>query len=308
MYRPDPDLLRKQLNSIAAQSFTDWTCHVGIDGPDAAALSLTREIVGDDARFVLHTFGENVGFFRNFERLVCLISARARWFALADQDDYWYPTKLSTLLDPLKSPDVMSVSGQARVVDRSGSLLSHTKRRETDLVSLLLNNQITGSLTIFRREILKIALPFPIPTDVAYHDHWLGVTARSLGATMIIDSVVQDYVQHEANSLGEEMPGRFRKRLTILSTRATETGGMLRYLAENRWEWRVRMAKLIIDRVSPPPSDEAVLQIANGQLRGRVALKMFLSTIKHEAPPGRILALLIGACGWRNGGVRPEAH
>jgi hypothetical protein len=239
---------------------------------------------------------------------VRLVSARAGWFALADQDDYWYPTKLSILLGNLQTPGIMSVSGQARVVDRFGILLSRTKRRETDLVSLILNNQITGSLTVFRRDILRIALPFPNPTDAAYHDHWLGVTARSLGASIIIDFLVQDYVQHEANNLGEEMPGRFRRRLATLSTRATETGGLVRYLADNRWEWRVRMAKQIIDRVSPPPSDESLLQLASGRLRGRIAVKMILTTIKHEAPPSRTLALLIGACGSRYGRAHPAVH
>jgi hypothetical protein len=125
---------------------------------------------------------------------------------------------------------------------------------------------------------------------------------------MIVDSVVQDYVQHEANSLGEEMPGRFRRRFTKLRTRGTETGGIIRYLADNRWGWRVRMARLIVDRVSPPPSDDAVLQIASGRLRGRIALKMILTTLRHEAPPGRTIALLIGAYGWRYGQVRPPVH
>ena len=103
VYRPDPGLLRGQLESIAAQTLGGWTCLVGIDGCDPAAARLISDIVGDDPRFVIHEFTERLGFYRNFERVLAAVNPAAEWIALADQDDRWYPEKLETMVPVLES-------------------------------------------------------------------------------------------------------------------------------------------------------------------------------------------------------------
>ena len=40
---------------------------------------------------------------------------------------------------------------------------------------------------MFRRKLLDYLLPFPDKVGDAYHDHWLGVTAMTLGSIGYVD-------------------------------------------------------------------------------------------------------------------------
>ncbi|MFI5429458.1 glycosyltransferase [Aeromicrobium sp. UC242_57] len=91
IYQPDRDLLRAQIESLAMQTETDWDCHIGIDGRDDSVADYLAGLVGTDARFSITMYETNVGFYRNFERLVEEVSPTAEWVALADQDDWWFP-------------------------------------------------------------------------------------------------------------------------------------------------------------------------------------------------------------------------
>src|SRR4051794_12492211 len=91
VHRPDPELLVRQIRSLQAQTNRDWTCLVGLDGVDAPAVAQLAALVGNDPRFQMHAFVDNVGHYRHFERLLGMVPVEASWFALCDQDDRWRP-------------------------------------------------------------------------------------------------------------------------------------------------------------------------------------------------------------------------
>ncbi len=72
----------------------------------------------------------------------------------------------------------------------------------TNLASLLIANTVTGAASLFRRELLDVALPFPEPLGDQFHDHWLGLVALSTGRIAYVDRPLYDYVQHEGATLG----------------------------------------------------------------------------------------------------------
>ena len=51
-----------------------------------------------DPRFVVSRSPERLHFYRNFERALALAPPNADYVAMADQDDFWHPDKLETLL------------------------------------------------------------------------------------------------------------------------------------------------------------------------------------------------------------------
>ena len=70
------------------------------------------------------------------------------------------------------------VYSDARIVSPDGELVRPsywTERRNnyTNFGSLLLANSVTGAASMFRRELLDDALPFPPRSPRAFHDHWL---------------------------------------------------------------------------------------------------------------------------------------
>lgn len=216
-YSPDPELFGIQLRSLAQQSVRDWECIISVDGERAPVEALVAEIVGDDERFRVIGDDSRRGFYLNFEYGLAAVPAAAAWIALSDQDDRWNDDKLARLLPHLD--EVSLVSGQARLVQHpSGEVTGATDRRDGGAMHMLLSNQITGSLCVFSRALLDVALPFPrVSTRVATHDHWIGAVAGALRGTRIVDNVVQDYVQHDANVFGD--PSRLKSAGVAASVR-----------------------------------------------------------------------------------------
>ncbi len=103
------------------------------------------------------------------------------------------------------------------IVSSDGELLAPSywtdrANNHTDLASLLLINTVTGAASLFRRELLDVALPFPDVPGKPFHDHWLACIALALGEIAFIDRPLHDYVQHGDNVVGrhEPLPGELR--------------------------------------------------------------------------------------------------
>ena len=162
-YAADRGLFAAQIESIKAQTVTDWRCVVGMDGPDPKLREFAEALVAGDARFEVVEFGERLGFYRNFERLLVTVAADASWVALSDQDDRWEPGKLARLLPGLEA-GAGAVVGAARVVDRDGVVIAErTRRHRSGILALIMDNQVTGSLAVFSPEVVRFGLPFPEP-------------------------------------------------------------------------------------------------------------------------------------------------
>ncbi|HYN67277.1 MAG TPA: glycosyltransferase, partial [Ornithinibacter sp.] len=158
-YRPDPDLFLVQLRSIRDQTRDDFRCLIGADGGQEAVRTLVHEIVGDDPRFEVIGWDDNLGFYLNFERLLRAVPDDVAWVALSDQDDRWYPDKLERLV-PLLDNAVLC-SARWRVVDAGRSATPPRRRHGLSLAGVLAQNPVPGAAMVFRRTLLDWALPFP---------------------------------------------------------------------------------------------------------------------------------------------------
>src|SRR2546423_4675828 len=124
---------------------------------------------------------------------------------MADQDDVWNREKLEVLLREIG--DAQLVYSDARVGGPRGRVLAGTywdrrRNNHTNLLSLLSANAVTGAASLFRRDLLDYALPFPPEQFAHFHDHWIGLTALALGEIAFVDRPLYDYVQHGTASLG----------------------------------------------------------------------------------------------------------
>ena len=211
-FNPSRDLFSAQVESIRAQDYPDWNCLIGDDGSGADRIEEIRATIGDDRRFALHEFGERLGVYRNFERILRLVPADADLVAFSDQDDRWRPDKLTTLAASI-SPGVNLAYSDMRIVDASGAVLSETywtrrRNNSTDLLSLLIANTVTGAASMFRRELLDQALPFPVEGPGSFHDRWIALVALALGDLAYVEAPLTDYVQHDSAALGHALANR----------------------------------------------------------------------------------------------------
>lgn len=297
VFRPNALLLARQVASLRAQTVTQWRCIVGIDGQDPEVHALLVELIDGDARFEIHDFEANVGVYRHFERLLRRVPNSSPWVALADQDDFWDPDKFEILLAAMSRTDVSAVTGQARLVDTSGRKFGVTERRPGNVAQTLLRNQITGSLVMFRRSVLDLAFPFPPATDIAIHDHWLGVCAAASGRIELSRRSVQDYVQHERNVLGEVRPTTVRE--TLGQVRAN--GGLRRHLdavSRERWGWRVSMARALQERSSSASERGDVRAVIAGRLTLPLCCLILSNVARRRLRPKAALGVLAAAWWW----------
>ncbi len=233
-YDPPLDLLERQVDSIRAQTHGNWICIVSDDCSSPQRFEALRRVLGDDPRFIVSRSARRRGFYQNFERALAMVPPRADYVALADQDDRWHPEKLKTLLEAIGGAEL--AYSDSRVVNSDGELISDTywgKRRNnhTDLLSLLVANSVSGAGMLFRRELLDRALPFPPPQFAHFHDHWIALTALSLGEVVFVDRPLYDYVQHGQAALGHTAANRmlgFRERLGSLKREPRERVRMWR--------------------------------------------------------------------------------
>jgi glycosyltransferase involved in cell wall biosynthesis len=210
-YDPPVDLFRRQVDSIRAQTHRNWVCVVSDDCSAPDRFAAIEAAVEGDPRFVVSRSPGRLGFYRNFERALSMAPATARYVAMADQDDRWYPEKLEALLASIGGARL--VYSDARIVDRGGEPLadSYWERRRnnhTDLLSLLVANAVTGAASLFDRELLDHALPFPPAQFAHFHDHWIALTALALGDVAFVGRPLYDYVQHGEASLGHAAANR----------------------------------------------------------------------------------------------------
>jgi glycosyltransferase involved in cell wall biosynthesis len=210
-YDPPTDLFLRQLDSIRAQTHRNWVCLISDDCSAPERFAAVEAAIEGDARFVVSRSPARLGFYRNFERALAMVPGAAHYVAMADQDDRWYPEKLEALL--AKIGGARLVYSDARIVDRDGEVIADTywqrrRNNHSDLLSLLVANAVTGAASLFPRDVLEHALPFPPAQFAHFHDHWIALTALALGDVAFIDRPLYDYVQHGQASLGHAAANR----------------------------------------------------------------------------------------------------
>lgn len=200
---PPPELLHLQLESLRAQTHTDWLCVIS-DDSEPQHYERVKDSVGEDERFRLVGSDRRLGRYHSFERALSLVPSEAPLVALCDQADRWYPEKLERLRDALDS-EASLVYGDMRVVDPLGreisdTFWSHRRTNHRNLMSAMLAATMTPTSSLFPRALLDSALPFPLGWAGASPERWLGMLALATGRVEYIPEPVQDYVHYDGRS------------------------------------------------------------------------------------------------------------
>jgi glycosyltransferase involved in cell wall biosynthesis len=206
-YEPDPELFARQVETLRAQTDTDWMCVISDDGSSDKAVAAMKSVLGDDERFAFSRAHERQVFYRNFERALTLAPPDAQLVALADQDDVWYPEKLATLRAALG--DAPRDYSAQRLTAPDGKVLRESlwvgrRPNHESMMSLLVAGGVTGAAMLMRREVADLAVPFPDTPGMDFHDHWIALVALALGDIAYVDRPLYDYVQHESAVFGGE--------------------------------------------------------------------------------------------------------
>ncbi len=199
--------LREQLDSILAQSISDWELIVCDDCSSDLTIQILNEYAQKDLRIKIFKNKHNLGFVKNFEKAVSLCTGD--YIALCDQDDIWETNHLDLLITRIET--VIACVGNARMIDENGSktndLISERERYFSDgddcsklFRILFYGNPFQGASSLFKKEFFDKALP--IPNGVEYHDAWFNAVACCLAGLIFVPEVVNNYRIHGNNASG----------------------------------------------------------------------------------------------------------
>lgn len=260
VYEPRIDFFVEQLRSLAAQTFTAWTCAITFDSPAAAVVThpdVERLIA--DPRFRWAENPKRLGAAKNFERAIQrALEADVDAIACCDYDDRWYPDKLDTLATALGEAGAMAlVHSDLELFDASGPIGSawRIERRRPDHVApwqLLVRNVVTGCSMLFDA---ALARRYPeVPVEARLHDRWYALAAACHGGVRPVARPLVAYRVHRAQHTGV---ARYRGLLVP----PPGVRGPSAFLRECVRVWRNarELARAAIDRGMPVPTRDRSL-------------------------------------------------
>lgn len=203
--------LRQQLDSLAAQDFTDLHVHVRDDGSVDETMAILTAYAQRDRRFRV-TAGHNIGCAPSFVELLRQVDADI--YCFCDQDDVWLPGKVSSAVQALVAAGLDQPTlyhTDLRVVDESLRTISPSFMSQQgvrlpqghDLAVMTLQNCVAGcTMAVTRRLVDRSGLRERVPADMAMHDWWLALCALCFGRVIYSADTPILYRQHASNVSG----------------------------------------------------------------------------------------------------------
>jgi glycosyltransferase involved in cell wall biosynthesis len=167
--------LNQQLDSILAQSVSEWQLFIRDDGSTDSTLDLLQKYANNHPKKIhIITDGENLGACKSFERLLQL-HGNADYIAFADQDDVWLPDKIELSLRTIKQAEQqypnlpIVVHTDLQVVDEHLNEISPSFWQYSNIRPSLLNdnlhylaicNSVTGCTALLNHNVCLCSLPF----------------------------------------------------------------------------------------------------------------------------------------------------
>ncbi len=209
--------LKELLESIVAQSYTDWRLIVCDDLSSDKTLQILEDFSQnfEPGRVIIEKNSSGIakGATKNFIDLIKKSSAK--YMMCCDQDDVWHSDKIEKSmnemlrLEKIYGNDVpLMIHTDLNVVDKDLNLVSPSLQRymnlrtENALNYELIQNNITGCTTLFNQK-LKFYIDMLENTEkIIMYDHCLALICMIFGYTKYVDIPTVDYRQHGKNTLG----------------------------------------------------------------------------------------------------------
>lgn len=196
--------IKEQIGSILCQLEINDEIIISDDGSTDNTIDIL--LAFNDKRIKIHFYKQPVKskhshtyVCRNFEN--ALKYAKGEYIFLADQDDWWMPSKVEKCVAALTNN--ILVVHQAEVCDRSlnfkGMLMYEDNFVFKNYLSLR-RGKYYGCTLAFRKELLDYVLPFPM--KLILHDQWIGCMAELKGDVYYERVPLIKYRLHGDNTSG----------------------------------------------------------------------------------------------------------
>jgi len=199
--------LRDQLDSIAAQTYTNWRLVVSDDGSSDDTLAILQEYQGQWGVDKLEIrFGPRQGFCQNFLSISCDPTITGSFYAFCDQDDVWLAHKLAVAVGYLSAKTDLAVPylycGRTIYVQENLKICGYSPSFEfPKTFRNALVQSIAGGNTMVFNSAAKRILAIWGPQPVQSHDWWLYILVTGVGGQIHYDPNPQLLYRQHRNSL-----------------------------------------------------------------------------------------------------------
>lgn len=209
--------IESQLNSIVSQLDLYDEIIISDDGSTDGTISIINAFA--DTRIkLIHNYNRR-GPAGNFEN--ALNHSSGQLIFLSDQDDIWFPEKVSKMSNLLIDNDL--VLTDCEVINKKGDILHPSffalRGSRRGFWRNMYRNSYIGCCMAFRREVLNYALPFP--AHIFLHDWWIGLLVEVKGRIVLYEKPLIKYVRHGGNfsptgEKGYDFSKQLANRLSLL--------------------------------------------------------------------------------------------
>lgn len=207
--------LSDQIDSLFAQSFTDWRLLIRDDGSTDRTQAIIDAYITShpDKIILLKDEIGCVGTSQSYSHL--LRQSTAPYIALCDQDDSWISEKLAIQMNKmleeenktgkdfplLINTDLMVTTNTLDILSESlWSYQNINPVKMYPLKNLLIQNHVTGCTFLMNRALVNNALP--IAEGAVMHDWWIALVASAKGKIISLSTPTVLYRQHKHNTVG----------------------------------------------------------------------------------------------------------
>jgi len=150
--------LRETLDSVLAQTYTNWECIIVDDHSTDSSWEILKEYAIKDIRFKIHRRPVDRKKGGNAARNYAIELAKGEFVAFLDSDDLWYASRLQRAMNFIEKHNSLSIFSGALVIRPEGvvKLKSRNIREGESIFDFILSNDVfcpTPSL-ILNKKIL----------------------------------------------------------------------------------------------------------------------------------------------------------
>ena len=201
--------LAEQLDSYAAQTYTDWDLWVSDDGSkdDTHRILESYKAAWPQHRLTV-TNGPRKGFAANFLSIACNPSITADYYSFSDQDDVWDPAKVERAvqwLNTIASDTPALYCSRTQLVDGNDQDIgcSPLFERPPGFANALVQNIAGGNTMVFNNAARELLIQAGPGVDVVAHDWWVYQVVSGCGGKVHYDPRPSlRYRQHGGNLIG----------------------------------------------------------------------------------------------------------
>ena len=216
--------ISKQLDSLLAQTYTNWKLFIRDDGSTDQTVSIINKYRALDNRIcLLHSPEQNLGSCQNFATLLSVSRNQFQYIMFCDQDDFWLPFKIEETLAHMhdfeahygkETPllvytNFQYVDNHLKVIE-SKKKFNSTKVSKLRFANLLAQNPAYGCTMMLNKQLAAIA--GVIPSQAENHDYWIALVASALGEIAYLNKRTILYRQHNSNISTNYNSSSFIKR------------------------------------------------------------------------------------------------